>query len=687
MPSRVSFLVVAVCSLCVRNSYAGTEADCKISTQSKGCFEWCTSKTSCATCSPASGTTCAWCESTLTCGPYGGQIADDKYPSGCDSGGQGPCQGNWVMQHGDYKWTCLFNVTRYPFFQQGTVIAHPSQCTADDDIKGASGPKIGAVSPQAGDITKVPTTGEIPIKMVLEFVGQNAHYPKNGADDTTICPGPACNQTIAAGPFNCTKYATNSMKSNVDNANSAVDYTCLELPGIGKGWDMNVVVAGSEKSAFETKPLKRLDPSVNHTMSYQPPTLIGVSTDTAKCSKGSSCIGNSGKNITLTGTNFPAGQGVIDAYQASGTKGPPDLSGFPKTGPGTALVIKIGTTPCDVTYAVSATEAICTVPDASGKDEAVSIAVGGQQTADSSCSLPSPLDKTKCFLFSFNPPKITTPTTPLSGPSYGGKTVSLTGQYFGGVKAVPPTVSFVTATGDRRDCPVTKHTDTTIECTQPASDKQDAVQFTVTVEAGGQQSNQVPFQAQACKDTCLRTQPGTPTCNATGACLCDGNWDRDFAVVDGNAGNLCSCRELVQGKDICKGGSKFVADTCGCTCRGGEQHWKPTPVPAPPGTSLSPPATCSSCSVPCTGTFDSSSPSASGDSCTCSFNGLNVLWMIAVALVLVACCVGGGYLLYKKGGSMARTGNDYQRFDQGKKQAAAVTTSDEEDGRASETYM
>jgi len=54
----------------------------------------------------------------------------------------------------------------------------------------------------AVDIGDFPTAGA-GLHLTLQHVGELAHSYSD-------CPGPACNQTIAAGPFNCSEYLAGS---------------------------------------------------------------------------------------------------------------------------------------------------------------------------------------------------------------------------------------------------------------------------------------------------------------------------------------------------------------------------------------------------------------------------------------------------------------------------------------------
>jgi len=55
----------------------------------------------------------------------------------------------------------------------------------------------------ATDLYKVNTSGAFPLHFTMQNVGELAHKDSD-------CPGAACNQTMYAGPFNCTEYKAGS---------------------------------------------------------------------------------------------------------------------------------------------------------------------------------------------------------------------------------------------------------------------------------------------------------------------------------------------------------------------------------------------------------------------------------------------------------------------------------------------
>merc|ERR1711934_191259 len=58
--------------------------------------------------------------------------------------------------------------------------------------------------------------------------------------------------------------------------------------------------------------------------------------------------------------------------------------------------------------------------------------------------------------------------------------------------------------------------------------------------------------------------------------------------------------------------------------------------------------TCDSCSVPCEGSLQSSDPDESGTSCTCSFNKVHIVWMVAVGLAVIGLIAFGVVTFMKK---------------------------------------
>merc|ERR1712216_338051 len=71
--------------------------------------------------------------------------------------------------------------------------------------------------------------------MTLENVGERNHSDAS-------CPGVNCNQVIAAGPFNCTKYVKGSFVMEEGSMGYYTDYKCAELPGIGsEAYDLQIL--------------------------------------------------------------------------------------------------------------------------------------------------------------------------------------------------------------------------------------------------------------------------------------------------------------------------------------------------------------------------------------------------------------------------------------------------------------
>ncbi len=279
---------------------------------------------------------------------------------------------------------------------------------------------------------------------------------------------------------------------------TATQVQCLSPAGTGRNKPVVVYDSGQASNAL--------------LFNYDPPTVANVAPSSGPTSGGLS--------ITLNGTNFgpagaavtiggnactsvihgvqpdtevrctlPAGAGVSRAVQvtvdgqassspATFSYSAPTLATVtPSTGPtagGTTLTLSganFGAAGASVTLAgvtcpvtvQSHTQVLCTLPPGAGTARAVQLTLAGQ----SSNTQP----------FSYLGPTLAS-IAPLSGPTSGGATLTLTGSNFG------PAGAAVTVGGV--SCPLTSQTHTELLCTLPAgAGASQAVQVTVAGQASG----------------------------------------------------------------------------------------------------------------------------------------------------------------------------------------------------------
>ena len=442
-----------------------------------------------------------------------------------------------------------------------------------------------------------------------------------------------------------------------------LDYVCNKLPGIGGVmWDLGIAVRGMPPSTFSSNGDQGHDP-INQTLKYAPPEIVSIKgSNGADC--GTACSGSAGDVLSISGYNFPPDAATAAAWEQH--------FHAPE---GSALKIMMGDVPCAMSNFTDDKSATCTIPASNGINKAIGISVGGQPLGPSSAGK---------YNFNFNAPEVDAvkgPDGTANGPSYGGITITITGKNFGS-KGNPLEVIFTN--GDSNlTCPVTTFTDTTIQCLQPKSNSSKAVDFSVSVYAGQQWTTNEhigSFHTAACTDHCSSTIPGRMSCLEDGACVCAGNYEltvgKDLAAV-------CNCPT----SSPCKGGSTFKKETCGCACRAAPQQWEPAPAPPPDGPEgkMAPPATCNACSVPCSGALQHSAPSKDGLDCECHFNGLHVIWMVA----LIVAGVAGGFYGYQR--HVASQNNDaiYQQFlpDGGAKPEPDRDSTDRESSTGKMTFM
>jgi hypothetical protein len=548
---------------------------------------------------------------------------------------------------GTEGWTCK---PRYEG-DGGQLIAHNYQCGAPRTAQ--NGPLILNVTDANRTVLDgIHTDGTVQnedgsLHLILQNVGE--FVPPTATTRE---------QTIWAGPFECQSYGEFSPHST-GRDKYFTDYYCKSIPGIGdgegQGWDLQVRVRGMPNSTIG------LGASPKPYIKYVPPLLTSVSITsmdkTGACtpSKGKTeCRGDPGDILTLRGKNFPVSNATIKAWEHHSLSQQP---GF---------LVTIGSKTC-TPILKSETEATCVVPEGQGKGQQINVVVGGVT------------DTTEkgAFTFDFHPPAITkicadaACAQPASGPSYGSQTITIQGKGFGAAgDAVTVTMSSTNNASYTPQCSGATHDakspDTQLTCTTPVSGGIAADVFTVEVEAGGQTSD---ISADTCKfntDKCDNSRCGksvkgmsTGKCSNDGDCGCSGNFHKVISGA-GAGKQVCQCDTTA-----CAHGTMPDVTTCACSC---PQKWQPTPAP-PPGPDLAPPGRCDSCSVPCTG-LSKSAPEVTGQDCLCHFNGLHVLWMVALGLLVIA----GIFVGYKQ----------WQKRSEYSKEDALLDPTKTEEGRDSQ---
>jgi len=534
---------------------------------------------------------CGWCETELRCGPM-------PLPFNSTDGK--------VVTKGNYQWTCKGTKK-----QTGAALlyGHDYQCGVIQRGGGhaQSGPLVYAAITNV-PIDAVPTSGMYELNMTLENVGERNH-------SDAACPGEHCNQVIAAGPFNCSKYVNGSFVQEEGAMGYYTDYKCKELPGIGsEAYDLQIHVYGMPPSTITT------EKACNRTLTFAAPTITTIACPTTTTND--TCGGDAGDIITITGTNFPKDNATVLAWEA--------YKGYkPNTGALPGFQITIGGVPCLESNFTSTTAATCKIPVSNGINQPIRLTVGGQ--ADVSA---------KVNRFNFNPPKVKS-VYPTSGPSYGGEELLIEGEHFG---VAGLEVYLQAPDGSRIPATIVSFNDTSAIVTQPMSASAAAVAFKVNVLASQQyacneancQSTLPAFDTKACSEVCSGSDH---YCMESGDCLCTGNYVGKKTGPPQPTMDTCSCPTT----SPCVGGT-FDADNCACSC---EDNWEPSPAPVGWPVGQPSPAKCDSCSVPCTGSLQQKMPKLDGNTCQCHFAGAHVVWMVFLGLLVIAGIV-MGVIYYRK---------------------------------------
>jgi hypothetical protein len=379
--------------------------------------------------------------------------------------------------------------------------------------------------------------------------------------------------------------------------------TCTGIPpGIGGGYAVFVDVYGEPPSLtvgdIDQKPTDASFTEAYAKFNYALPKIIEVSSSNDKlvCNT-AACEAAPGDEITIHADNLPQSEGVVQTYR----------NGLSKSDAQKPVIsVTIGGFECKLGD-WNMTHVHCTVPEGSGLSLNLALTVAGQKART-----PTP--------FSFPKPHVTG-VSPNPIPSYG-EPITVTGIYFGPTGTVMLNPS---RRAESRSCETVSWSSTQVVCNPGPSGTDIEIKYSVSLtDASGTTTGSVIY------DKCEFKDKGE-YCNSNGSVNCTNNYACSSTGGDCNVkGAQCSCPADEDGT-FCQNMGVLDSD-CACKCvngytnDGGAEVEGSVPKAYAPGL-------CTSCSVSCGGL---DKKVATSDKCGCEFNKLHLIWIIVLALLVVA---------------------------------------------------